>query len=241
MNFDINCDLGEGAGNDGLIMPHINSANIACGGHAGTQETMKVTIDLAMKHGVKIGAHPSYPDADHFGRISLPVSHEDLYVTIVGQIVALKKVAEEAGGQLVHVKAHGALYNDAARDRGIAQTLADAIFFVDPELIFVGLSGSLMIRVAEECGLKVAHEVFADRTYTDEGLLMPRNRTDALITDINRSLVQVSRMIRMGEVLSAGGKIIPIRADTVCIHGDQPGAPDLAKALNRIRKGTLIT
>ena len=231
MQIDLNCDLGEGAGNDLLIIPHIARANIACGGHAGTIDTMKDTVASAMKYGVKIGAHPGYPDPDHFGRVSLNMSRADLHDSIIGQVRTLKQITEGLGGKLVHVKPHGALYNDAARDPAIARIIADAVFRVDPGLIFVGLSGSVMITAAEECGLKTAHEVFADRTYTDEGFLVPRTHPDALIADINKSISQVTRMILKGEVVSLNGKVLPIRADTVCLHGDQPGAPELAKAL----------
>jgi 5-oxoprolinase (ATP-hydrolysing) subunit A len=231
MYFDINCDLGEGIGNDHLIMPHISSANIACGGHAGNDATMRETVRLAIAHGVQIGAHPSYPDPENFGRISMAIAPEELRRSIAGQIGSLLQITREMGGSLVHVKPHGALYNDASRDRQISGIIADAILEADPALVLVGLSGSVMLAVAAERGLKTAAEVFADRNYTDDGFLVPRSEPDALITGIRESVEHVARMVGQGMVRTRSGRIIPIRADTVCIHGDNPQAAELAKAL----------
>jgi UPF0271 protein len=234
MQIDLNCDLGEGAGNDTLIMPYITSANIACGGHAGTFQTMLETSKLALKSGVKIGAHPGYPDLENFGRVSIAMNRNDLYESIIRQIASLAEIVEGLGSALAHVKPHGALYNDAARNIQIAQIIADAVFHTDPHLILVGLSGSVMHSAAQATGLKFAHEVFADRSYTNNGQLVPRSQPNAMITDTDKSLAQVRQMLLCSQVDTITGTTIPIQADTVCIHGDHPHAPSLAQLLSHL-------
>lgn len=234
--IDINCDLGEsfGAyqiGNDALIMPYISSANIACGYHAGDPVVMEKTVSLAMKHGVAIGAHPGYPDLQGFGRRSMKMTPEEIRSMIVFQVAALKGITESLGGKLVHVKPHGALYNDAAENETIARAIVRAILQVDPDLKLVGLAGSVMLEVASEIQVPFLSEVFADRAYLPAGQLVPRSQQGAVIHDWETSNRRVLQMINEGTVEAISGETIFIQADTVCIHGDNPSAPEMAKNL----------
>ena len=233
MYSDLNCDLGEGAGNDSRIMPWITSANIACGGHAGDEGTIRETIRLALKFGVRIGAHPGYPDREGFGRVSLVMGRQELFDTIVHQIKKVKESAESLGGSLVHVKPHGALYNDAAMDPAKARIIAEAVRAVDPRLVLIGLAGSALISESIAAGLKAWQEVFADRAYAVDGKLVSRSQPGALIQDPEVSLIQVRRMLEKNEIVTSAGTIIPVHADTVCLHGDEPGAPHLAEMLSQ--------
>jgi len=231
--FDLNCDLGEGAPDDANIMPWIDSANIACGAHAGDTVTMRETIKLAQIHGVKIGAHPGYPDPANFGRLSMAIDPVVLENEIVRQITDLKSIAEAEGARLNHVKAHGALYNDAAKNTELADLLIRAVKRVDPGLYFMGLAGSVMTDRAQKAGLKTLHEGFADRRYSDDGSLVKRSDPDALITLTSESIDQVCRMVLEGEVVSRSGKVIGMQIDTICIHGDQTGAAELARSIRK--------
>jgi UPF0271 protein len=226
-SIDLNCDLGEGAGNDAGLMPLVTSANIACGGHAGDEATMRATVALAQKHGVAIGAHPGFPDREHFGRRELEMSPEEIWATVMIQIVALRAIAP-----LRHVKPHGALYNLAARDAIVAGVIADAVLAVDRELILFALAGSELVNAGRARGLRMAEEVFADRTYQSDGSLTPRSRPEAMIQDENTVVAQVLRMIREGKVRSTDGVDVPIKADTICLHGDGPNAVAFAQRLN---------
>jgi 5-oxoprolinase (ATP-hydrolysing) subunit A len=233
--IDLNCDLGEGYPADALLMPWISSANIACGYHAGDMDTMKRTVALCMKHNVAIGAHPSYPDRENFGRVDMMDTHlsvQDLPYIIEDQIVLLQELCIEAGTKLHHVKPHGALYNRAAKDRFVSEAICVAIKVIDPKLILYGLSGSEMENVAHITGLQFMREVFADRTYQTDGSLRPRNLADALITDTGQSLQQVLQMIEEGTVRTVDNKIIPMRAETICIHGDGAHAVEFARAIH---------
>lgn len=230
---DLNCDLGEGAGHDAELMPLITSANIACGAHAGDQATMRVLVTLAQQHGVAIGAHPGFADRANFGRRELPVSPGEVQGLVHDQVLQMQLTARGLGARLGHVKPHGALYNMAAREPTLARAVVDAIYEVDPQLILFGLAGSHLIAVAEACGLPVASEVFADRTYQPDGSLTPRTQPGALITDGNAAVAQVRRMVREGKVRATDGTDVLIRADTVCLHGDGAQAVELARRLRQ--------
>ena len=229
--IDLNCDLGEGAGHDAELMPLITSANIACGGHAGDERTMRAAIELALKQGISINAHPSLNDREHFSRREAPIAPAEAHALVLAQIRALQLIVQPWGGRLAHVKPHGALYNMAARDAGLARAVAEAVRAVDPRLVLFGLAGSQLLSVGRACDLRVASEVFADRTYQPDGSLTPRSRPDALIQDEDAAVAQVLRMVREGRVRATDGTDVPIRADTVCVHGDGPHAVVFARRL----------
>jgi UPF0271 protein len=236
MHTDINCDMGEGIGNDELIMPYITSANIACGYHAGDEETMLQTILLAKKYNVNIGAHPSFLDKENFGRTEMKTSPEEVYKLVSTQIKILQKIAAKNNAALHHVKPHGALYNMAAKDKALANAIANAAKYIDENLILYGLSNSFLISEAKAIGLKTASEVFADRIYQDDGSLKPRTQPNALIQNTDEMLQQVSMILR-GKVKTISGKEISIVAETICIHGDGEHAVEFAKT---IKKAMLI-
>lgn len=236
--LDLNCDMGEsyGAwtmGNDIALLDHVTSANIACGFHAGDPTTMRTVVAAAIARGVSVGAHPGLPDLQGFGRRVMQISPAEAYGMVVYQVGALSGFAIAAGGRLRHVKAHGALYNMAVKDRKLADAIAQAVRDVDASLVFYALAGSAMIGAAEAIGLPVASEVFADRSYQDDGSLTPRSQPGAMITDVDASLAQVRGMMA-GHMHSVNGREIALRADTLCIHGDQPGALAFAQ---HIREG----
>lgn len=230
--LDFNCDLGEGCGNDAAIIPLISSASIACGGHAGDAATMHAAIALCLRHGVAIGAHPSFEDREHFGRREMAITAEDAQAMVIRQIAALAMVCETHKARLQHVKPHGALYNLAARDPEIANAVAAAVLAHDKSLTLYALSGSALARAGASLGLRVAHEVFAERRYEADGSLTPRDRQDAVIDDVDDALAQVQSMLGDGRVTARTGESIPIRADTICLHGDRPDAPAFARALH---------
>lgn len=231
MRIDLNCDLGEEAGQDAVLMPLITSANIACGAHAGDEATMRATVELALRHGVAIGAHPGFADREHFGRRELLVTPEEVFQLVLAQVRALQRIAAGAGARVRHVKLHGALYNLAARDAAIAEAAAYAVRDAGPELIWFALAGSAHVSAGRECGLAVASEVFADRTYQADGSLTSRSRADALITDEDVAVAQVLRMVREGKVCATSGADVVITADTVCLHGDGAHAVAFARRL----------
>lgn len=228
--IDLNCDLGEGSGHDAELMPLITSANIACGAHAGDAATMRATVKLAKKHGVAVGSHPSFADRENFGRRELSLTAEELHKLVRGQIAALQEIAD---GAVRHVKPHGALYNLAARDAAVARVVAQAVKDAEPGLLLFALAGSELVRAGRAAGLRVAEEVFADRTYQPDGSLTPRTRADALITDEAAAVAQVLRMVREGLVRATDGTDVAIKADTVCLHGDGAHAVAFAQRLNR--------
>lgn len=230
--YDLNCDMGEEIGMDEAIMPFITSVNIACGFHAGNSDTIKKTIDLALKYGVRIGAHPSFRDKDNFGRLEMHLTSDKVYALIIEQLIRIDLIAKETGASLSHIKPHGALYNMAARDFNLAKVIALAVKDFNDQLIVFGLSGSALIRESEHLGLKVANEVFADRTYQEDGSLTPRKQPGALITDKEECLKQVIQMVQEGSVTTLSQKVIPIIADTICIHGDGKNAVNFAKMLH---------
>lgn len=230
MQIDINCDLGEGIGNDEAIMPFITSANIACGYHAGNKETMRTTMLLAQQHGVHIGAHPSFPDKENFGRTEMAVTPQELYHFVMLQLHAFEEIAEECGVKIHHVKPHGALYNMAARDEAMAATFALAVKDFNGHLAVYGRHH--LISEAKEQSLPTKYEVFADRTYQDDGSLTPRTEPNALIEDEAKAVQQVLQMVQQKTVTTVSGKEIPVVAETVCIHGDGRYAVQFAKAIH---------
>jgi 5-oxoprolinase (ATP-hydrolysing) subunit A len=232
MHIDINCDMGEGIGNEELLMPFISSANIACGFHAGDENEMKRVVGLCLQYDIAIGAHPSFPDKENFGRAAMNLTAEKIQQLIKKQLSILNKIVVAAGGKMHYVKPHGALYNMAAGNTLLAMSIAEAVKDFDNTLIYYGLSGSVMIDEAVESGLRPAHEVFADRTYQPDGSLTPRSEPGALITDANQVVMQVMQMINEKMVTATNGDKIEIQADTVCIHGDGPNAVEFAKKIN---------
>ncbi len=232
-SIDLNCDMGEGAGSDEQIIPHVTSVNIACGFHAGDPATMRKTVRLAVEHGAAIGAHPGFQDLDGFGRRGMPVTPQEVYDLVLYQAGAIAAFAHAAGASVTHLKPHGALYNMAAKDRAIAQAIAKATHAFDPACILVGLAGSELIRAGLAIGLTTASEGFADRTYQADGLLTPRDSPGALITDPAAAAEQVLKMILQGTVTSLQGMDIPLNVDTICIHGDSPGAANLAQIIRQ--------
>lgn len=229
--IDFNCDLGEGCGDDAAILPFVSSASIACGLHAGDAETMWRTVALCREHGVAIGAHPSLDDREGFGRRELEIAPDRAGALVLYQVGALAAICRAQGARLAHVKPHGALYNRAARDPALAGAIARAVRDFDPALILFGLADSELTRAGEAAGLRVAHEVFAERRYEADGRLTPRTHSKAVIEDIDEALAQVRVMLREGAVIARGGERVPIRADTVCLHGDRPDAAAFARAL----------
>ena len=234
--IDLNCDMGEsfGAwtmGADAEIMPLITSANIACGFHAGDPATLRRTVRLAIDHGVALGAHPSLPDLQGFGRRAMKITPEEMYDLVLYQAGALAAFARAAGAKLHHVKCHGALYNMAANDEGLSTAMAHAVKDLGGEVMLYALSNSLMMDVARKQGLRVAGEVFADRSYQDDGTLTPRGRPGAMIEDEAKAVAQALAMIEAGHVTAQSGKRVPVAPDTLCLHGDQPGAVAFARAL----------
>ena len=236
--IDLNCDMAEGfgvytLGNDAAIMPLISSANIACGFHAGDPHVMYRTMAIARDHGVGVGAHPGYPDMPGFGRRSMALTPREAYETVAYQIGAFLGVARAVGAVATHVKIHGAMYNDAAKNRVLADALAQAVRDVDSSLVFVGLAGSCMISAAEASGLRTASEVFADRAYQLDGSLVPRSHPQALHADTGAAVRQVLQMVEQGTVTAITGEQVLVRADSVCLHGDGAHAVDFAAATRK--------
>lgn len=239
---DLNCDMGEGIGNDAALMPYITSANIACGYHAGDAATMRQTILLAKEQGVAIGAHPSFMDRANFGRTEMQLPAGEVYHLVKAQIEDFLKIADECGAVVHHVKPHGALYNMAARDRQLAHAVALAVKDTNKNLVLYGLSGSYLISEAKVLGLKTASEVFADRTYQDNGSLTPRSQPNALIQNTEEAVQQAVNMVTKGEVISVTGKQVALSAETICLHGDGAHAVDFAESIHEalIKEGVVI-
>lgn len=236
MKIDLNCDLGESFGNykigmDEEVIKFISSANIACGFHASDPLVMEKTVALAKENGVKVGAHPGFPDLAGFGRRNMNVSPKELKAMVVYQIGALNAFCKACGIKMNHVKPHGAMYNMAAKDERLAFAIAEAVAHVDDSLVLVGLSGSELLKAAKIVGVKCASEVFADRAYEDDGSLVPRRQIGAVISNEEEASDRAVQMIKFGKVKSITGKEIPITADTICIHGDTPQALHLARIM----------
>jgi UPF0271 protein len=231
MAIDLNCDMGEGAGEDEGIVPLVSSINVACGFHAGDPATIRATIRLAARHGVAVGAHPSYPDRAGFGRALMARSPGDVRDDVVYQVAAVRAFCAAEGIPLVHVKPHGALYNTAAQDPALAAAICEAVRQVDAGLVVVCLAGSPMAGVVRSLGLRCAEEAFADRGYTPEGTLVPRGKPGALVEDPVAVAERVAAMARDRHVTSVAGTAVAVAADTICLHGDTPGAALLAAAI----------
>ncbi|MGY3480782.1 MULTISPECIES: 5-oxoprolinase subunit PxpA [Staphylococcus] len=225
MKVDLNCDLGEAFGNysfggDDQIIPLITSANIACGFHAGDQHVMNHTVELAKANGIGIGAHPGLPDLQGFGRRNMDLSPKEIYDIVIYQLGALSGFCNVHQVKINHVKPHGALYQMGARNKAIAHAIAQAVYDFDESLIYVGLSNTLLVTEAQAVGLTTASEVFADRRYEDDGQLVSRKESDALITDTEEAIEQVVKMVKSQKVITKNNKEIDIQADTICVHGD---------------------
>jgi 5-oxoprolinase (ATP-hydrolysing) subunit A len=233
LHIDINCDMGEGMLNDAELMRYISSANIACGFHAGNPGTMFETVQLAIKHHVAIGAHPSFPDKENFGRTEMQLSPHEVYTMTLYQVGAMDAFSKTAGAKLHHVKPHGALYNMAAKDRLLAEAIVQAVKDFNPSLYLYGLAGSELIKAAKEKNLPCCNEVFADRTYQPDGSLTSRKDPNALITNADKAVAQVIQMMEEKTITAVNGRKMAVQADTVCIHGDGTHAVEFATALNR--------
>jgi UPF0271 protein len=236
LTVDLNCDVGEGfgcyrSGNDEALMQCISSANIACGFHAGDPAVMQETVALAIKYNVTIGAHPGLHDLEGFGRRNIAIDAREAYQLTLYQVGALAAFAVAAGTRLHHVKPHGALYNMAAENLPLAQAIAAAVHDYDKGIVLYGLAGSTLIAAGQKRGLKVAEEVFADRSYTSSGMLTPRGEAGALIQDSDKAVQQVLHMVKHNKVKSTNGVDVNIKPDTICLHGDGEGAVDFAKAV----------
>jgi UPF0271 protein len=236
LTVDLNSDVGESfgpykLGNDEELMPLITSASIACGFHAGDPGTIHKTLDLAAKHQVAVGAHPGFPDRLHFGRIALPYSTDEIVDFVLYQIGALQMMAENAGLKLQHVKLHGALYHLAAQDRKLSESFLDAIVRVHHPLIVVGPPNSILQQESEDRGLDYAVEGFADRSYTEEGKLVSRANPRSMLTDPDGAAEQALQIVKEHQVSSLSGKRVELTVHTICIHGDTPGAPQIARAV----------
>ena len=237
LSVDLNCDMGEsfGAwtmGNDAALMNFVSSVNVACGFHSGDATVIRQTVEMAIAKGVAVGAHPSFADLQGFGRREIKMSAAEVFDIVLYQVAAVKGICEASGGKLHHVKPHGALYNQAAKDANLAEAIAKSIKAIDENLILYGLAGSYLISEAEKIGLKTASEVFADRTYQADGSLTPRSQPNALITDTETAVAQVWQMISAQTVTATDGETVQLRAETVCIHGDGAHALDFAKTIN---------
>ncbi|KAA2241469.1 LamB/YcsF family protein [Chitinophaga agrisoli] len=230
--IDLNCDMGEGLDTDAAIMPYISSANIACGYHAGDMDTMRYTATLAVQHQVAIGAHPGFADKQNFGRTEQHLEDNALYDLVTRQLHTLQEVCRSLQTPLRHVKPHGALYNMAAKDLPMARVIAKAIADVDKSLCLFGLSNSRLLEAGQEAGLTTASEVFADRTYQDDGALTPRSHQHALIDNEAQAIQQVLQMVTRQQVTTVNGRMIPITAGTICIHGDGAHAVAFARAVH---------
>lgn len=237
--IDLNCDMGEGfgvweMGDDFSLLDYIDSTNIACGWHAGDPERMKNLVAVAIQKNVCIGAHPSLPDLMGFGRREMAITPNDAYNFVMYQAGALKAFVDAKNGRLHHVKPHGALYNQAAKDLELAKAIALAVRDLGGDVILYGLAGSCYVEAAKSVGVILWQEVFADRRYTSEGYLVSRSEPRALIEDEDEAAQQALRMAASGEVLSIDQKLVKLEADTLCIHGDGPSALDFARKIRSL-------
>jgi 5-oxoprolinase (ATP-hydrolysing) subunit A len=239
-SVDLNCDMGEMSeavadGTQEGLMRYVSSANIACGGHAGDERLMCVTIEQALRHGVSIGAHPGYEDRANFGRNELQLAPKEISASVYRQILALEAtIAKQSGAAIRHVKAHGALYNQAAHNRDIARSIAEGVRCWKTDVVLLGLAGSGMLDEFQSAGFPVAAEAFADRRYEKDGSLRSRKFCDSLLHDPEEAAAQALRIVEQGSVVAVGGTIVPLVAQTICIHGDTTGATAIAAAVHRI-------
>ncbi|MGB0135166.1 MAG: 5-oxoprolinase subunit PxpA [Dokdonella sp.] len=231
--IDFNCDLGEGCGNDAAIMPFISSANIACGAHAGDDSSMRATLRLCRQFNVSAGAHPGFADRKHFGRREQPWNALDINALIGEQLRRLADIAETEGVDLHHVKPHGALYNQAARDPDLAIAVVQAVREFDEKLILVGLSGSELPKAGLGAGMRVVHEAFADRRYMADGSLAPRSQAGAVIVEHGDAVDQARTIVVQGHAITLEGKKLAMHADSICLHGDREDAAEFARLLHQ--------
>jgi 5-oxoprolinase (ATP-hydrolysing) subunit A len=246
VRVDLNADVGEGVGpwpmgDDERLIPLVSSVNVACGAHAGDPLTIDRTVRAAVRHGVAVGAHPGYPDLIGFGRRDLDMAPAELEASLVYQVGAVATFARAAGTTLHHVKPHGALYNLAARDPAVAATIARAVARVSGDLVLVGLAGSAFANAAADAGLAFAAEAFADRAYEADGSLRSRKHPGAILASPEAAAAQALSIVRDGCVTSHDGQVIAVRADTICLHGDTPGAADFASAIRAALAGAGVT
>lgn len=228
---DLNADLGEGAGQDDELLELVTSANVATGFHAGDADTMRAAVSAARARGVAVGAHPSLFDRENFGRKELPITTDEVFDAVTYQLGIFQAIADAAGVRPNHIKPHGALYNMAARDKTLADAIARATKIVDSSLILFAPDNSALAHAGESHGLQIAREVFADRNYLSDGSLVPRTRLDALLHDPEEAAARVLRMLNEGKVRSVDGVDVALRAETICVHGDTPGAVEFARVL----------
>lgn len=231
MKIDLNADLGEGCGNDRALLQLVTSANIACGFHAGDAQTMQQSVRWALEYGVAIGAHPSFPDRENFGRTRMQLPADTVYAQTLYQIGSLQAIARGEGGKVTHVKPHGMLYNQAAQEPVLAEAIARAVKAADPQLVLVGLAGSESIRAAKALGLATKEEVFADRGYQADGSLVPRAQPGALVESDEQAIEQTLAMVQQGRVRAIDGEWVRVNAETVCLHGDGAHALAFARRL----------
>jgi UPF0271 protein len=241
LRIDLNCDMGEfpaavADGTQEALLRHVTSANIACGGHSGDEHTMRATIEQALRWNVAIGAHPGYPDRPNFGRLELRLSPQEVADTVFEQISALAKIAAECGARIAHVKPHGALYNQAARNHDLAAAIAQGVarWNTAKDVVMVGLAGSPMLQVFRDAGFPVAAEAFADRRYEPDGSLRSRKFPGALISDPAAAAQQALNIVQHNKIIAWDGTEVSIKAQTICIHGDSPGATDIAERVARV-------
>lgn len=246
-NIDLNCDMGElpeaiADGTQEALMKFINSANVACGGHAGDEQTMRTTIEQALRHEVSIGAHPGYADRKNFGRLELQMTPAEVANSVFEQVTALARVAESCGVQVVHVKPHGALYNQAVHNPDLARAIADGVARWRRDVVLLGLAGSSMLDVFQQAGFAIAAEAFADRRYEPDGTLRSRQHGDALLRDPQQAGQQALRIVEESTVIASDGSEVYVEAQTICIHGDTPGAIQIAAGVaEALRNGGVRT
>ena len=236
LSMDMNCDMGEGFGSytlgyDSEAMPHVTSLNVACGFHASDPDVMAKTVFMAKKIGVAVGAHPGYPDLVGFGRRNMALSLEETKHAVMYQIGALDAFCRAAGLKMQHVKAHGALYNTAGDNLEVATAIAEAIKSVNPDLYMLCLANSQMVTAAKNAGIPYVEEAFADRAYTEKGTLVSRKLPGSVIHDVDEVVKRVLMMVKEKQVISIDGKVVPLNAQTICVHGDSPGAVQMVTAL----------
>jgi len=246
LKIDVNCDMGElpeaiADGTQESLMASLTSVNIACGGHAGDQRTMKTTVEQALKWKLAIGAHPGYADRANFGRVELKLPAKEIADSVFGQVRALAEIAAGCGAKVVHVKPHGALYNQAVRNRELAEAIAKGVARWSRDVVLLGLAGSSMLDVFQKAGFAVAAEAFADRRYEADGTLRSRKFEDALIRDGGEAGRQALSIVERGVVIACDGSEVRVDAQTLCIHGDTPGAPKIATEVARTLREAGVT
>ena len=246
LKIDLNCDMGElpeaiADGTQESLMPSLTSVNVACGGHAGDEQTMKTTIEQALRWKLAIGAHPGYADRANFGRVELDVAPKEIAASVFDQVRALAEIAARCGARLVHVKPHGALYNQSGGNRALAEAIAEGVARWSRDVVLVGLAGSPMLDVFREAGFVVAAEAFADRRYEPDGTLRSRKFEDALIRDPAEAGWQALSIVERGAVTACDASEVSVAAQTLCIHGDTPGAPEIAMTVARILREAGVT